>query len=310
MYLYESGDNLFKGHIWIPQRHQGNVMDDINSLEGTNQNFIKPDFKKVDKEDVPKTWVVPTFFDNGSLTMPFQTIVNLYGIPRYKEINAALFTVASFPYLFGVMFGDMGHGGVLFVLGIIWMCMASKFEKDPSFGAQVLYNVRYFVALCGFFSMYVGAIYNEFFAINVPLFSSCYDIFKNPADMPEPNNAQRGLNENNLIGPQREGCVYPFGIDWVWTYSESSKLTMLNGYKMKGALLIGMIHMVFGMLLKICNNIYFGDIMHLILDTIPQIIFYVSFFGLMGYAIVYKWTRDFTDKIRCWPSHAEGVIPG
>jgi V-type H+-transporting ATPase subunit a len=37
-------------------------------------------------------------------------IINTYGVPRYREINPAVFTVASFPILFGVMFGDVGHG--------------------------------------------------------------------------------------------------------------------------------------------------------------------------------------------------------
>jgi V-type H+-transporting ATPase subunit a len=38
------------------------------------------------------------------------------------EINPALFTIATFPFLFGVMFGDMLHGGLLllFAFYLIW----------------------------------------------------------------------------------------------------------------------------------------------------------------------------------------------
>ena len=32
------------------------------------------------------------------------------GMARYKEFNPAVFSVTTFPFLFGVMFGDIGHG--------------------------------------------------------------------------------------------------------------------------------------------------------------------------------------------------------
>ena len=44
--------------------------------------------------------------------------MNTYGIPRYQEINPGLFTIIMFPFLFGVMFGDIMHGGVLFIFGL------------------------------------------------------------------------------------------------------------------------------------------------------------------------------------------------
>ena len=108
-----------------------------------------------------------------------------------------------------------------------------------------------------------------------------------------------------MIGAQKDECVYPIGIDWIWTYSDLNKLTFLNGYKMKGALLIGITHMTFGMFLKVINNIYFGDILHLIFETIPQILFYISFFGLMGFALVYKWTFNYINVVRCYPHDTE-----
>jgi V-type H+-transporting ATPase subunit a len=46
---------------------------------------------------------------------PFQDIVDTYGVPVYKEVNPTVFTIVTFPFLFGVMFGDIGHGGIVFL---------------------------------------------------------------------------------------------------------------------------------------------------------------------------------------------------
>jgi V-type H+-transporting ATPase subunit a len=42
----------------------------------------------------------------------FDTLLYIFstGMARYKEFNPAVFSVTTFPFLFGVMFGDIGHG--------------------------------------------------------------------------------------------------------------------------------------------------------------------------------------------------------
>jgi vacuolar-type H+-ATPase subunit I/STV1 len=64
----------------------------------------------------------PTYFDLNLFTNPFQEIVNTYSIPKYKEINPAFFTIVTFPFLFGVMFGDVGHGLCVLIFSI-FLCL-------------------------------------------------------------------------------------------------------------------------------------------------------------------------------------------
>jgi V-type H+-transporting ATPase subunit a len=60
----------------------------------------------------------PTCFKLNSFTAPFQEVVSTYGVPQYKEVNPSYFTIITFPFLFGIMFGDVGHGSFFLILGV------------------------------------------------------------------------------------------------------------------------------------------------------------------------------------------------
>ena len=81
-----------------------------------------------------------------------------YGIPAYKEINPTLFNMVTFPFFFGVMFSDIMHGFMLFMVGMI-LCYR-KFSPE-------LYKVRYMIILMGFFGTYAGLLYNDFAGIPI-----------------------------------------------------------------------------------------------------------------------------------------------
>jgi V-type H+-transporting ATPase subunit a len=91
----------------------------------------------------------------------------------YKEINPAVFAMVSFPFLFGVMYGDMGHGGIYLIIGILLVMFDSRIRKVPGIGA-IVSSIRYLILLMGIFAVYNGFIYNEFFAISIDFFGSCY----------------------------------------------------------------------------------------------------------------------------------------
>lgn len=103
----------------------------------------------------------------------FQQIVNTYGVPLYHEANPTVFGIVTFPFLFAVMFGDYGHGSLIFFVGSFLTLFANKLKGSALEPALPL---RYLFLMMGFFACYNGLIYNEWFAIYADWFGTCFDI--------------------------------------------------------------------------------------------------------------------------------------
>lgn len=79
------------------------------------------------------------------------------------QANPALFTLATFPFLFGVMYGDIGHGFVIFLFGLYLVMTENKPLKGEM--GQMLFGGRYMLLLMGMCAMHNGMVYNDFFAV-------------------------------------------------------------------------------------------------------------------------------------------------
>ena len=156
----------------------------------------------------------PTYFRLNEFTAAFQEIVDIYGVPRYREINPGLFNICSFPFIFAVMFGDIFHGFLLFLFGLFLVL----FHKQVS-SLKLLGPYRYLLFLMGLFAFYTGWIYNDFSSIQLNAFGSCYDIAGDDVT-------------------KKEDCTYTFGLDPVWSISEN-EIAFQNSMKMKLAVIIG-----------------------------------------------------------------------
>jgi len=77
-----------------------------------------------------------------------------------------------FPFEFGVMFGDIGHGGILFAFGAYLTYYADTLKNTA---LSKILSYRYLLLLMGFFAFYSGLIYNDFFSIPWSIFgNSCW----------------------------------------------------------------------------------------------------------------------------------------
>lgn len=64
---------------------------------------------------------------------------------------------------------------------------------------------------------------------------------------------------------------------------------------MKMAVILGVIHMLFGLILRLINNVRQKKYVDLIMLTLPQIIFMACTFVYMDFLIIYKWSTNYQD---------------
>jgi len=159
----------------------------------------------------------PTCIKTNDVTGVYQQIVDTYGIPSYLEANPALLTIVTFPFFFGMMFGDMGHGSLVLILGGILVLAGPARLKGTLFEAFA--EARYLLLLMGVMATYCGFIYNEWFAIPTNFFGSCYDLNEEACLSPQrvaplPPNGKIGIVpcESKPIYRRSDSfCVYPVG---------------------------------------------------------------------------------------------------
>ena len=89
------------GEAWIPARSTSAV---AAALRSSAPRGVGAALTPLLTYDSP-----PTHFATDKWTSCFQAIVDAYGVARYREANPTLLTIVTFPFLFAVMFGDVGH---------------------------------------------------------------------------------------------------------------------------------------------------------------------------------------------------------
>ncbi|MHA2429866.1 MAG: V-type ATP synthase subunit I [Promethearchaeota archaeon] len=98
----------------------------------------------------------PTIMRNNWFIRPFETLTRMYGTPAYSEIDPTPFLAITFPLLFGLMFGDIGHGLCLVIAGIIGRIFLGK-------RGQGIRNFSWIIFYCGLGAILGGFLYGEFF---------------------------------------------------------------------------------------------------------------------------------------------------
>ncbi|KRX01228.1 hypothetical protein PPERSA_05814 [Pseudocohnilembus persalinus] len=278
MNKFKIQENYIQGTCWIPDSLALATQDKLLKL-GSN-NSAGPHLSKVYAHNKKP----PTYFRTNEFTAVFQQIVDTYGIPRYQEINPGLFTIMTFPFLFGVMYGDIGHGFGVFAFGVYLMFNSDSIKKDSTSMLKPLVGPRYLIFFMGLFATFCGFIYNDFLSVKLNLFNTCYD--------------GEATGEYYEL---KDSCTYPFGIDPVWGIAPNS-LGINNSLKMKMSVIFGVLQMMFGIILKGLNAFFAGNKLDFFFEFIPQIVFMTVTFFYMDIMIIIKWFTNYSEDTSQAPS--------
>lgn len=99
---------------------------------------------------------VPVLLKHHRLLRPFEMLISNYSLPSYRELEPTLFFAISYLVMFGMMFGDGGHGLVLTVCGLVAI-FAGRSRKMSDIGVLLV--------LGGSSSIIFGVIYGSYFGI-------------------------------------------------------------------------------------------------------------------------------------------------
>lgn len=99
---------------------------------------------------------VPVALSSNPLLRPFQMLVTTYARPRYGELDPTFLVAFTFPLLFGAMFGDIGQGLVLALLG--WLMGAGKIKALKSMA-----SLGGLILICGLSAAVFGVLYGSVF---------------------------------------------------------------------------------------------------------------------------------------------------
>ena len=151
--LFGKVDHSYLISGWIPDRIFSSLNDKLMQVtEG------KALIEKVNPEDLREIREgivnIPILFNNPMLISPFEKLTSLYGTPRYREVEPTVFFAVSFLLLFGMMFGDVGQGAVLFISGYL---VFRRLYRYMDYGIILME--------CGFFSAVFGFLYGNVFGL-------------------------------------------------------------------------------------------------------------------------------------------------
>lgn len=127
---------------WIPDSDYNTVKSGVDKMGQITLDSDDPD------NVINAT--PPTVMRNNKFLKPFESLVTMYGLPSAKEMDPTPLLAITFIIMFGFMFGDVGQGTIIAILGVLLY----KTKKMP------LGGVMFYI---GISSTVFGLVYGSVF---------------------------------------------------------------------------------------------------------------------------------------------------
>lgn len=153
---------------WIPADAEGRFREMLDQMESVEYTFDAAENELIHSP--------PVKLKNKKPFRPFEFFVDLYGLPAYDEVDPTAFVAMTYILLFGIMFGDLGQGICVSIVGyLMW-----RFKKMAL--GRILIP-------CGISSAIFGLVFGSVFgfeeALN-PLYHALFGIEGKPVEVMDP----------------------------------------------------------------------------------------------------------------------------
>jgi V/A-type H+-transporting ATPase subunit I len=151
--LFGKVDRAYLVSGWIPATLVAKLKEALAQELGDQAEVevLSPEAIPGAREGVLK---IPILFNNPYLLRPFEALTKAYGTPAYREVEPTAFLAVSFLLMFGLMFGDVGQGAVLFLMGHV---IFRRFFRYTDYGVILME--------CGVASVIFGFLYGSVFGV-------------------------------------------------------------------------------------------------------------------------------------------------
>ena len=151
---FTATESLYNFSGWIPADMASQIVKEL--LEITCGRIA---VKSYSPEEVPSvingSEKVPVYMKHGAFVKGFEGVVFSYGAPLYGTIDPTPLVAFFFTLLFGIMFGDIGHGFVLFLAGLLIIKGPPMLAKFKSYSTPLV--------SIGISSMFFGLLFGSVF---------------------------------------------------------------------------------------------------------------------------------------------------
>ncbi|MCQ9209714.1 V-type ATP synthase subunit I [Granulicatella seriolae] len=153
--LFLTTNHLFIMEGWLKEKDVEQVRNQLsNRIPSAEYAFFE---QEIDQEEFDK---VPISLENHKFVAPFESLVGMYGLPKYGELDPTPFMMPFYMTFFGLMAADVGYG-ILLWLGTY--AMLRFLHLDKGFKK----NIQFFHAL-SYPTIIWGLVFGSFLGFDLP----------------------------------------------------------------------------------------------------------------------------------------------
>jgi vacuolar-type H+-ATPase subunit I/STV1 len=148
---------------WIPRGRVKDFERAVNDgAEGYCVISYTPPYAEREAHSQETRSLPPTKIKNPRIAYVYEKLVTGFGLPNYFEVDPTVFMIVSFPVIFGLMFGDIGHGLILLGLSLLLVAVNRSGFRAPEL-FEYLIRGSPLLVMCSIAAVFFGFLYGEVF---------------------------------------------------------------------------------------------------------------------------------------------------